>query len=115
MLKERSGTEIATRDLALGLKSAGHEPLVYSPRLGVIADEIAQAGITVTSDLGKLAGVPDIIHGHHYAETVTALVRFPNTPAIFVVHDPTGWHDVPPLSPQIRQYVAVDYNCHARL
>jgi hypothetical protein len=115
MLKERSGTEIATRDLALGLLAAGHEPLVYSPSLGEISDEIARAGIVVTNDLGDIAGVPDIIHGHHYVETVKALVRFPKTSAIFVVHDPTGWHDVPPLSPQIRRYVAVDYNCHARL
>jgi hypothetical protein len=115
MLKERTGTEIATRDLALGFLAAGHEPLVYSPAIGAIADEIVRAGITVTSDLDKIACIPDIIQGHHYVETVKALVRFPATPAIFVVHDPTAWHGVPPVSPQIRQYVAVDYNCHARL
>ncbi|HWB58507.1 MAG TPA: glycosyltransferase family 4 protein [Chthoniobacteraceae bacterium] len=115
MLKERTGTEMATRDLALGFKKAGHEAIVYSPELGEIAEEIARAGIMVTDNLEKLDRVPDVIQGHHHAETVDALLRFPKTPAVFVVHDPAAWHSAPPATPQIRRHVAVDCNCHARL
>jgi hypothetical protein len=114
-LQGRTGTETATRDLALGLKNTGHIPLVYSPLHGGIADELRQAGITVVDSLDALTGTPDIIHGHHHVETHQALARFQNTPAIFVMHDAQAWHDVPPLSPQIHRYVAVDLCCMERL
>jgi len=114
-LNSRTGTELATRDLSLGLKKAGHEVAVYSPEPGEIAEEIRRGGVAVTDHLDGIAQAPDIIHGHHYVQTMQALVRFPAVPALFVVHDPHAWHDVPPLSPQIRRYVAVDMNCFARL
>ncbi len=50
-LASRTGTETALRDLALGLKTAGHELAVYSPELGQIADEIRSSGIPVFSQL----------------------------------------------------------------
>ena len=114
-LKSRSGTETATRDLALGLLAAGDEPVVYTPCPGEIADEIARAGVRVVDDLNALHEKPDIIHGQHYVETYQALARFPETRAIFVIHDAAAWHDIPPLAPQILRHVAVDLNCRARL
>ncbi len=63
----------------------------------------------------QLTKAPDIIHGHHHVETWQALMRFQNTPAIFVVHDAIAWHDVPPMAPQIVFYAAVDLNCQERL
>jgi hypothetical protein len=33
-LASRTGTETALRDLALGLKTTGHKPMMYSPELG---------------------------------------------------------------------------------
>ncbi len=114
-LKSRSGTETMTRDLALGLLAAGDQPVVYSPALGDIAHEIAGAGIEVVDHLDRLTAPPDIIHGHHYVETYQAMARFPETRAIFVIHDATAWHDAPPFAPQLLRYVAVDLNCRARL
>jgi hypothetical protein len=114
-LNGRTGTEIVVRDLALGLRDLGHTPLIYSPKRGVMFDELAQAGITIVSDLADLPLKPDIIHGHHHVETAQACLHFPDVPAIFVVHDRTSSFDHPPILDSIRRYVAVDENCLERL
>jgi hypothetical protein len=106
---------MAIRDLTLGLLSAGHYPMVYSPELGDIAREISDAGIPVVSDLHLLPYEPDIIHGQHYFETLKAFSCFPKTFGIFVCHDSRSWHDMPPRSARIRRYMAVDQNCRERL
>lgn len=110
-----SGTETATRDLALGLQTAGHLPMVYSPLLGGIAEEIAAAGIPVVDKLHDLPDTPDIIHGNHHVETIQALIHFPETRGVFVCHDRVAWHSAPPRIGRIRRYAAVDYNCRDRL
>jgi hypothetical protein len=114
-LAGRTGTEIVTRDLACGLAARGHDVTVYAPALGPIADELTQRGVRVTPDLGSLKSTPEIIHGHHFVETLEALDRFPATPAIFVCHDRRSAHSTPPIADRIRQYVAVDLNCLERL
>ena len=114
-MASRTGTEIVTRDLAMGLASLGHRPVVFSPVLGGLADELREAGIPVVSRLEDITDPPDIIHGHHRVETGLALRRFPRVPAIFVCHDRLHGHDDPPISSQIRRYVAVDRNCLERL
>jgi UDP-3-O-[3-hydroxymyristoyl] glucosamine N-acyltransferase len=114
-LAMRTGTEIVTRDLALGLAAAGHIPIVYCPDPGPIAQEIRNAGVPTVNDLAEVGEIPDVIHGHHYVETAAAMLRFPVTPSIFVCHDRLSWHDLPPPSDQIRRYVAVDRNCLERL
>jgi len=114
-LATRTGTEMATRDLALGLMRFGHEACVFSPLLGAVAHEIAGAGIPVVSRIEDVPYRPDIIHGHHHVETTLALTHFQNIPAIFVCHDRLSWHDSPPRLSAIRRYVAVDRNCLERL
>jgi hypothetical protein len=114
-LATRTGTEIVTRDLALGLAGAGHIPMVFCTDPGAIAEEIRNAGVIVVNELAQLSEVPDVIHGHHHVETTLAMLRFPETPAIFVCHDRLSWHDLPPQCDQIRRYVAVDRNCLERL
>lgn len=111
----RSGTEIYVRDLALNLLKHGHKPVLYSPRLGGIADEIRFATVPVVDDLGAMAVSPDIIHGHHLDETMTALLHFPNVPAIYVCHDWYSVLDRPPFFPRILRYVAVDEPCYDKL
>ena len=111
----RTGTETATRDLALGLMRAGHEACVFSPRLGDIASDLIAAGAPVVSRLEDVPFRPDIIHGQHHVETVLALVHFRDVPAIFVCHDRLSWHDMPPRLNAVRRYVAVDRNCLERL
>lgn len=114
-LRERTGTELYVRDLALGLQSLDHVPIVYSPLLGELGEELRRGGIAVTDDLRTVAEPPDLIHGHHAVETMTALLHFPGVPAVWVCHDATAWHDTAPLSPRILQYVAVDEAVRDRL
>ncbi|MGD0045851.1 MAG: glycosyltransferase [Bryobacteraceae bacterium] len=114
-LATQTGTEIVTRDLALGLTQAGHEVCVFSPSLGAVGDEIAGAGVSVVTRLEDVPFRPDIVHGHHHVETVLALAHFRSVPAIFVCHDRLKWHDSPPRLKAVRRYVAVDLNCLERL
>ena len=114
-LASRTGTEVVTRDLALGLARAGYEVCVFSPLLGAVADEITASGVPVVSRLEDVPFRPDIIHGHHHVETTLALVHFRSVPAVFVCHDRLSWHDSPPRLNAIRRYVAVDWNCLERL
>jgi hypothetical protein len=80
-----------------------------------MASEIRNATVPVIDDLNALAVEPDVIHGHHHLELMTALLQFPRVPAVFVCHDRLAWHDVPPHFPRILRYVAVDDNCRDRL
>ncbi len=113
-LSGRTGTETYTRDLALGLLALGHEPSVYSPRVGKLAEELQRAGLPVSDNPLSLPK-PDIIHGHHSIPTALAILRFPQTPAIFVCHDAKAWHDEAPRLSAIQSYVAVDFLCRDRL
>lgn len=107
-LASRTGTEINVRDLAISLLREGHHPVVYSPVLGAVADEIRAATVPVVSELASVGVPPDVIHGHHHPQTMAALLHFPGVPAVFFAHDWNAWWDVPPRFPRIYRYVAVD-------
>ena len=109
-----TGTEIVTRDLALGLHGRGNHVAVYAPTLGPIADELDRGGVRVVTTVDDI-GEPDIVHGHHFVETVEALLRFPRARGLFACHDRTAPHSIPPKLPAIQRYVAVDENCLERL
>lgn len=110
----RTGTEIVTRDLALQLKRRGHDPIVYTPEPGPIADEIRAGGVDVVDSLDGVSP-PDVIHAHHAQPCVAAALRFPSVPVLFVCHDAHSFYDeVPPL-PQIGRFVGVDDACRERL
>jgi glycosyltransferase involved in cell wall biosynthesis len=113
-LSRRTGTEVFIADLARALKAQGHQPVVYSPSAGPVADEIRAGNILVETDLSRLPA-PDVIHGHHHLETIQALQRFPRVPALFVCHDLYSWHDQVPRHPNIRRFVAVGLNARQRL
>jgi len=114
-MSARSGTDLYTRDLALSLLRRGWLPIVYTSQLGRPAEELRQATIPVVDDIRAVAARPDVIHGHHGLETLTALARFRDVPALFVCHDWVSWHSVPPRSTRIGAYVAVDRNCRDRM
>lgn len=114
-LNRGTGTEIYTRDLATALLRLGWRPVVYTLQTGRLAEELRQRTIPVIEDLEMLAVPPDVIHGHHSLETLTALVRFPSVPALFVVHGGSAWNSIPPVLDRIRAYVAVDENCRDRM
>jgi glycosyltransferase involved in cell wall biosynthesis len=115
ILAGRSGTEVVVRDLCSAFTKRGHHPMVYSPTLGPTAEELRADGIEVYRDIREIDRIPDVIHGHHHPQTLIALLRFPNTPAIFVCHDAVSWHDDPLIFPRVLRYVAVDNRCRRRL
>src|SRR2546423_14930015 len=94
-LANRGGSEIVVRDLATGLLRRGHRPIVYSPDLGEVAAELAAKGIVVIDDLRQLAEPPDLIHAHHSIPCGEALIRLPQTHAIYVCHAVALWLDAP--------------------
>jgi hypothetical protein len=114
-LADLAGSEVVVRDLALGLLRRGHRPIVYSPKLGGVADEIAARGVCVIDDLRNLGEPPDIIHAHHHIPCGEALIHFPQVPAINVCHAFVFWGEAPAHFPQIAAYVAVDDACRDRL
>ncbi|HVF42536.1 MAG TPA: glycosyltransferase family 4 protein, partial [Pyrinomonadaceae bacterium] len=114
-LRERTGTELYAFELARGLLSLGHKPILYSPRPGALARLIRGETVPVVDDLDRLDSAPDIIHGQHADETVTALLRFPDTPAVYVCHDFYLSLDAPPKFPRVLRCVGVDSACRDKL
>jgi hypothetical protein len=114
-LSSRTGTELYTQELALALLEQGHTPIVYSTQLGGLAQELRNKTVPVVDDLDFVSATPDIIHGQHSLATMTALLRFPSTPALYFFHNNLSWEDVPPRFPRIMRYVAVDDTCRDRL
>lgn len=110
-----TGTELFVRDVARGLMAKGHRPVIYSPRLGRLAQEIRKETIPVVDDLRQVSAPVDLIHGQHANETLTALLHFPNAPAIYFCHDWYFDEDYPPRFPRILRYVAVDDACYDKL
>ena len=114
-LSTRTGTELYVRDVAVGLRRRGLETAVYSPDCGAVAGEIRAAGVPVVDDIADLAAKPDVLHGHHHLETMTALLNLPGVPAVYFSHDAAASHDAAPLFPRILRYVAVDEANRERL
>jgi hypothetical protein len=114
-LAGRAGSELYVRDLALEFMKRGHLPVAYSPSLGEVAEELRAHTIPVLDDLDDMEAQPDLIHGHHHHETMTAALRYPRTPILFVCHGWVPWEEMPPVHPNIVKYVAVDDLCRERL
>jgi hypothetical protein len=114
-LASRAGTELYVRDLAVELLKRGHTPIAYSTVHGAVAEELRAATVPVIDHLDSLGAPPDLIHGHHHLETMTALLRFPGVPAIYFCHGWLPWEESPPKFPRIMHYIAVDETCRDRL
>src|SRR5574341_1404935 len=110
-----SGSELYVRDVAAELIKRGHRPIVYSPRIGKLAEELGRKSIPVVKDLDFVGVKPDLIHGQHHLETMTALSRFPGTPAVFFWPGWLPWEETPPFHPRIIQYVTVSDALRDRL
>jgi glycosyltransferase involved in cell wall biosynthesis len=113
-LSDYAGTQVVVRDLAVELFRQGHQPIVYSPKLGAVAEEIRKAGIVVTDRLASLDTTPDIIHGQHLA-AISAWLQFPSVPAIHVCHGSKGSAEEPLSFSRVLRYVAVDQPCKERI
>lgn len=114
-LRGRTGSELYVCELATSLLRRGHTPIVYSPQLGPTARELRKTTVPVVDNLDAVGAPPDLIHGQHHVETMSALLRFPNTPAVFFCHGWLPWEETPPQHPRILHYVAVDDTCFDRL
>jgi hypothetical protein len=79
-LAERAGSELYVRDVAIALARRGHQPVAYSTLLGAVAEDLRAATIPVIDNLAQLAAPPDVIHGQHHLDTMTAALRFPGVP-----------------------------------
>jgi hypothetical protein len=114
-LSGRAGSELYVRDIATGLLKRGHTPIAFSTILGGVAREIRALTIPVIDNLDALATPPDIIHGQHHLETMMAMLRFPDTPAVYFCHGWLPWEETAPHFPRILRYIAVDHTCRDRL
>ncbi len=115
VLSGRSGTEVATEQLADGLRGRGHDVMVFTPQAGALAAQMRARGHVVVTDPAALPRHPDIIHAHHAGPAMAALAAHLGVPAIFVSHDATAPFDAAPIHPSIRRILAVDERCRARL
>lgn len=106
-LAHRSGSEIATAELALALGRRGHQIAVFAPMLGPLAHSLREAGIVVVDDATKVPFRPDIIHAHHSPATAAALAAHPGVPAVFVSHGAIYWVERPPKLSRIVRCFAV--------
>ncbi|WP_417680898.1 glycosyltransferase [Roseibium sp.] len=114
-LSLRAGSELYLRDLAISFMKRGHFPVAYSRTLGAVANDLRAATIPVIDDLNEMSIAPDIIHGQHHLETMTAATHFPHVPVVYTCHGWVPWPEMPPAFPNIMRYVAVDDLCRERL
>lgn len=114
-LADRGGSTLYVRDLARELQALGLRPVVYSPVLGEVADELRSATITVLDDLSGLVDPPDVIHGNHTIETAEAVLRFPGVPAVFTCHGWDAWMAEPPVLSSVVHYIGVTNACRDRI
>jgi hypothetical protein len=103
-----AGTELNIRDMAVAMAARGHQVAAYSDVLGEVARQIRDAGVAVFDDIRRAPWEPDVIHGHHHMETMTAILRFRASPAIYFARGFTPWEEAAPLHPRILRYAAVD-------
>lgn len=114
-LSTRSGTETFLWDLARGLKAQGCDCGIYTPRPGAFAEEFRRMGIPVWQHLEHITMKPDVLHCQHTVESKGLIEKFPDIPALFMVHDAKSWHDTVPEGSRWSAVVAVDDACCARI
>ncbi len=105
-LRQRGGSELFTAEITCELLSRGHEVCVFSTDPGEVSNELEKLNIPVVDDPGDCPFTPDIIHGQHHLETMTALCLWPNTPAVYMIHGSVPWEEQAPRHPRIMQYLA---------
>jgi hypothetical protein len=106
-LSARRGVQSVTRDLAVGLRDAGHHPTLYARVAGPAAEDLRRAGFDVETTVDALSGAYDVIHVQQIVTCSPVLARFPEIPAVFVCHDNAGWFDEASPLPNVRRYAAV--------
>lgn len=114
-LQQRGGADLYVRDLAFELLRRGHHPVAYSTLPGSVGDEIRTRGVPVIQELAALGEAPDVIHGQHHYDALSAMLWFSETPAVYFCHGWEPWEETPLRFPRIQRYVAVSDLCRERL
>ncbi|WP_285535207.1 glycosyltransferase [Brucella sp. NBRC 12950] len=113
-ISTNSGTETVSALTAVGLRRAGHEVLLYAPRIGELAERMRTQGFQVYDRIADIKEMPDVIHAHHVTPTLIAMARFPNVPVVFTCHSSVFMVEAPIVHPQIKRWVAVDEACRRK-
>ena len=113
-LELRGGAELVVRDLARGLQTRGHSVLAYSSDLGERERLLENDPVPVATDLEHLPFRPDIIHGQHHLDAMTALSALPDVPALYHCHGAV-WRDWAPQHPRIYHYLAMSRTLAERM
>jgi len=106
-LADRTPAEVYLRDLARVLRNGDHEIAIYASKMGRLAEELAGDGVTVIQHPKDCPFQPDLIHGQFNLETSAALMHFPDTPAVYMVHGCQQWREHPPMHPRILRYLGL--------
>lgn len=99
------GSELFTIEMAMAMRARGHEVRVYAPGGGEGMLRLQSIGIHVHQHMDDLPWVPDLIHGQHHLQTMTALTRFPETGAVSHMHGGIPWVEQPPRHGNIRRHI----------
>ncbi|HSJ01147.1 MAG: glycosyltransferase [Verrucomicrobium sp.] len=106
-LNQRAGTELVVYEVASELRRRGHQVAAYSSQLGEVAEMLRASSIPVITSPEDCPWVPDIIHGQHHLDAMTAIMALPGVPAIYHTHGGLPWQERPPTHPRILHYVAM--------
>ena len=85
------GSELYVRDLATGLLRRGHRPMVYTSELGAVADEMINATIAVSDNLGEFGVRPDVFLRQHHLLAMEDLCHYGDVPMLGVRHSWGPW------------------------
>lgn len=113
-LDRRGGAETFVRDMARAFQVRGHRVMVFSSGRERGKRFLDLDAVPVATDLENLEFRPNIIHGMHHLDTMTAVTALPEVPAVYHAHGAV-WRDVPPVHPRVYRYFAITPTFKERL
>lgn len=108
------GAQSIVRSLGRGLQSLGHSVMAYSNESERREPALENEAAPVALDLENLPFRPDIIHGQHHLDAMTALTALPGVPAICHSHGAI-WKDCVVKHPRIYRYLAISRTAAHRI
>ncbi len=113
-LANRGGAQTCVRNLARALESMGHSVLAYSCDPSQHERLLENDVVPVATDLETLPFLPDVIHGQHHLNTMSAVTALAGVPAIYHCHGAT-WQDCVVKHPRIYHYLAISRTMAERI